>query len=266
MKRLSLLAVLQARFPRKSKDELYASILCGEVYSSSERLTDPKALVQSDIAVEIRRSRFVSRAGEKLAAALRQWDVPTKGRIWIDAGASTGGFTDCLLQHGAAAVHAVDVGYNQLDYALRVDSRVLVHERTNIRAVQSLQPAPQAAVCDLSFRSLRGVISHLLTLTEEGWGIALIKPQFEAAAEARWGVASADLTGGVLRSDSERQTLLDRLEKQLSSDGVWICDRSESPLPGRKGNREMLALVTDGRLMRPATWRRDLRSLHQSET
>ena len=172
MAKRALLSLLQSRFPTETKDELFARVLCGEVFVDGERVKDPKRQVSLDAEVDLESPRFVSRGAEKLEAALDAWEVAVSGKVFLDAGASTGGFTDCLLQRGAALVHAVDVGFNQLDYRLREDERVVVHERTNITAVDRLDPPADVAVCDLSFRSLGGVARRLLALSREGWFIA----------------------------------------------------------------------------------------------
>ncbi|MFW5827817.1 MAG: TlyA family RNA methyltransferase, partial [Alkalispirochaeta sp.] len=202
-----------------------------------------------DAQLAIAPRRFVSRGGEKLEAALAAWHLEAASRVWLDAGASTGGFTDCLLQRGAPAVHAVDVGYNQLDYSLRSDSRVHVRERTNIVSItrDELDPPPDAAVCDLSFRSLRGVLRTILSLTREGWGIALLKPQFELAAEQRRRRTpdgeALDAGGGVIQGP-DRTAVIHRVCRDLSEDeGVAVHQQLDSPITGRDGNREVLLLV-----------------------
>ncbi len=223
--------------------------MCGDVRVDGGTETDPRRSVPADARIEITGRRYVSRGGEKLAAALEAWGISPTGRVWLDAGASTGGFTDCLLQGGATAVHAVDVGYNQLDFSLRRDTRVVVHERTNIGDLHEteLDPPPDAAVCDLSFRSLRGVLRSILDLTRLGWGIALLKPQFELAAEHRWGGRATpnvlDAAGGVARG-SERDEVIERVCDELERDeGVVVLRRMTSPVAGRGGNREVLLLV-----------------------
>ncbi len=248
--RKRLLDLLVLAFPEHSRDELYRLVMCGEVArldpSGPSVQRDPRQLVPADSRFTIQRQRFVSRGGEKLSAALDAWRIDPSHRVWLDAGASTGGFTDCLLKYGAAAVHAVDVGYNQLDYRLRRNTRVIVRERTNVRDLSALEPPAQACVCDLSFRSLQGVLRHLLMLTTEGWGIALLKPQFEAASEVRWGEhdhVGAPESAGIL-SGQYRIDVVDRAITRIQeSEGVTVLRRMECPLPGRRGNREELLLV-----------------------
>jgi 23S rRNA (cytidine1920-2'-O)/16S rRNA (cytidine1409-2'-O)-methyltransferase len=212
--------------------------MCGEVRIDGAIERDPHRIVPADAPLEIEVDRFVSRGGVKLEAALLAWDVPVAGKIWLDAGVSTGGFTDCLLQHGAIGVHAVDVGYNQIAYRLRTDERVILHERTNINAVETLDPPPVAAVCDLSFRSLSRVLVTILSLTTEGWGIALLKPQFEAAAMEK----TDAIPGGVVKA-GERDAIVRHALDLLDREGATVERVLDSPLPGRKGNRELLILA-----------------------
>jgi len=192
---------------------------------------DPKQLVPQDAGVDLHPVRYVSRGGFKLEHALQQWAIPIQGKIILDAGASTGGFTDCLLQFGACHVYAVDVGRSQIHPKFRTDSRVTVMETTNILEVDSLDPPPAGAVCDLSFRSLRGAARHILNLTTEHWLLALAKPQFE------WEEPSPDFDG-VVRSEENIQRILSSLIESLEKEGVKTRKVLESPLKGRFGNRE----------------------------
>lgn len=245
MKRRSLLQVLLERHRQSNRKELYARIMSGEVRVDGHTVRDPSIPVADDAAIVFTDSRYVSRAGAKLAAALDAWDLQVAGKIWLDAGASTGGFTDCLLQRGAAGVHAVDVGYNQLDYRLRRDERVHVHERTNALSVAGkLHPPPDAFVCDLSFRSLRGAATALLSSVRERWGIALVKPQFELDAELRWGRNVTErLEDGVV-VDRDAQHVVDRLIDELATaEEIRVLQRIASPVRGNKGNREELILL-----------------------
>ncbi len=229
---------LRADFPGEEKERLLARILCGDVRVNGQPVREPAARVPAEASVEIRERRFVSRGGEKLQAALEAWRPPVAGRVFLDAGASTGGFTDALLQAGAAAVHAVDVGFNQLAWQLRRDERVYVREKTNIMelSISDLQPPPQAAVADLSFRSLRGAADQILALTGEGWMIALMKPQFE------WQRPGEDFDG-VVRSEDRRRKLLEDTADALAREGVSVERWMDSPLPGRRGNREFLLFL-----------------------
>lgn len=179
-------------------------------------------------------ARFVSRGGEKLAGALERFDVSVKGRTAFDAGASTGGFTDCLLQGGALRVVAVDVGHGQLDARLRADPRVEVHERVNVR---TLEPGAFGAfdvvVADLSFISLRAVLDALLgACARDGDLVLLVKPQFEAGKEA------ADRGRGVITEPSTWRSVLEDVESALRGRGAVIMGWMVSPVRGSKGNVE----------------------------
>ena len=157
------------------------------------------------------------------------------GRVCVDAGSSTGGFTDCLLQRGASKVYAVDVGHNQLDYTIRTDSRVVVMERTNVMDLSHdmFRPPPQYVVADLSFRSLRGAAPVLLELAAGGIMIALAKPQFE------WEEPDAGFDG-VIREGSIVKGILEKLIGDLAVEGCPVSHLMYCPLPGRKGNAEFL--------------------------
>jgi 23S rRNA (cytidine1920-2'-O)/16S rRNA (cytidine1409-2'-O)-methyltransferase len=180
--------------------------------------------------------RFVSRGGEKLEAALDAWAVDVRGRRVLDAGASTGGFTDCLRQRGAEPVIAVDVGHGQLAWSVRSDPGVVVLERTNLRHLEALPGGPaDLAVADLSFISLRTVAPALLRLTTPTAGfVLLVKPQFEAG-RARVG------SGGVVRDPAVRRTVLGEVVEGLAGAGIVVSDVMRSPLTGADGNVEYLA-------------------------
>jgi 23S rRNA (cytidine1920-2'-O)/16S rRNA (cytidine1409-2'-O)-methyltransferase len=175
--------------------------------------------------------RFVSRGGEKLAHALDTFGIDPAGRVCLDVGASTGGFTDVLLQRGAARVLALDVGYGQLHPRIREDPRVTVLERTNVRALRELPFSPEIVVCDVSFVSVRKALPPALDLAAPGWeALVLVKPQFEAGrAEARRGVVrDPEVHRRVLHEVAEAAT-------PWSAQPVGVVD---SGLPGPKGNRE----------------------------
>ena len=182
---------------------------------------------------------FASRGGEKLAHALDAWRMDCRGVTFIDAGCSHGGFTDCLLSRGASLVYAVDVGENQLDWRLRGDQRVVVKESTNVMDIApgDLNPSPQRAVADLSFRSLRQAASHILALTTEGTGIFLVKPQFE------WRNPAPDFRG-VVRGTKALASILQDLLEALRAEGAHTLKGTCSPLRGRKGNREFFFLLS----------------------
>lgn len=200
--------------------------------------TKPTTLVAADAAISLRGAarRFVSRGGEKLEAALDRFGVDPTGRCCLDVGASTGGFTDCLLQRGAARVVAVDVGYGQLAWALRQDPRVDVLERTNVR---DLRPgvfplAPELVVCDVSFISLRLVLPAIVGVaTSAAELVLLVKPQFEAD--------HGDVgSGGVVRDPSVWRRVLGATMETCADLGLGVLAVAPSPLLGPAGNVEFL--------------------------
>ena len=233
MRRRSLLDILCSLYPGKTREQHLASVLCGEVFVEGERVRDPRRLFASGAEVSFAEKAYVSRGGGKLEAALEAWDVKVTGKTVLDAGCGSGGFTHCLLERGAAFVHAVDVGYGQIHPSLRADPRVLLREKTNIMSIHALSPQPAFAVCDLSFRSLRGAARHIAGLTEEGRLIALVKPQFE------WESPPADFDG-VVRSPAALRDILGALAGALEAEGVFAADLIESPVRGHSGNREFL--------------------------
>ncbi len=210
-------------------------------------LTKPGARVSVETKLQIEPARkYVSRGGEKLEAAFDAWAVSPEGLVAIDVGASTGGFTDCLLKHGAAHVYAVDVGYGQLAWELRQDSRITVIERTNIRYAEpsSFPERPVFFTVDCSFISLRLVLPNLLNIIAPGAeGIALIKPQFEAGR---------DLVGkgGVVRDEQVHRDVIESVSREAEQLGYRWCAVMPSPLLGPAGNREFLAHLRAGE---PAT-------------
>ena len=223
--------ILCARWPEKTREEHFASVLCGEVYAAGERVREPLRRIAENAPISFAAKAFVSRGGGKLDFALEFFGIQAAGKTVLDAGASTGGFAHCLLLKGAAAVHAVDVGRGQFHASLRSDPRVILKEKTNIMSLEALVPRPDFAVCDLSFRSLRGAARHILDLTTEGRLIALVKPQFE------WENPPADFDG-VVKSDSALRDILERLGEDLKTEGVFVAASAESPLRGQTGNRE----------------------------
>ncbi|MCL2663229.1 MAG: TlyA family RNA methyltransferase [Oscillospiraceae bacterium] len=182
---------------------------------------------------------YVSRGGQKLEKALKYFEISPEGKVCIDCGASTGGFTDCLLKHGAKLVYAVDVGYGQLAWSLRTDERVITMERTNIRYVtpDMLEYKPELAVIDLSFISLALVLPVVRELmTEKNEAICLIKPQFEAGKEK---VGKK----GVVRDPETHKEVLDRFIENAEKSGFHVKDITYSPVKGPKGNIEYLGRI-----------------------
>lgn len=234
--RLDLLLVERGLCESRSKAQRV--ILAGEVVVDEHKLDKPGAMVASDALIRVKgEERFVSRGGLKLQAALDAFpELQVAGRVCIDVGASTGGFTDCLLQAGAAKVHAVDVGYGQLAWKLAADPRVVVHDRQNIRklALEQLGERASLAVADCSFISLTKVLPHLPPLLHAGAElVVLVKPQFEVGVE-RIG------KGGIVRDDQARESALSEVEASARELGFEVRGHIESPIAGREGNREFL--------------------------
>lgn len=237
--RARLIELLAERFPERNEKALYAAVLRGEVSVDGEKALKPGALVSTVAELALRPlPPYVSRGGEKLARALAAWGIDCRGLVFLDAGCSTGGFTDCLLARGAAAVIAVDVGPNTLAWSLRTDPRVIVREGTNVMSLRpgDLSPRPHAAVADLSFRSLRGAAPRILGLASLGWGIFLLKPQFE------WRDPPAEFRGVIEEAPRARQIAAELLE-ELAAEGVRAWGAVASPIRGRRGNRELLVLL-----------------------
>lgn len=236
--RKPLLSHLCGIWPEMTSEEIYSAILCGEVKVDGEVVRDSKTPVSPKAEFLRERPRFVSRGGGKLDGVLDDLDFHPAGKVCLDAGASTGGFTDCLLQRGARHVHAVDVGYNQLAWKIRNDVRVTAHERTNLMNIRpgDLDPPPQLAVADLAFRSLRGAAAQLLRLTGGGAVLTLVKPQFERPNEKNF--------DGVVRSPEARKEVLRTLRKALPEENAFVIDAIVSPIPGRKGNVEIFLLLS----------------------
>jgi 23S rRNA (cytidine1920-2'-O)/16S rRNA (cytidine1409-2'-O)-methyltransferase len=220
--------------------EAERAIRAGEVLGANAVLTQPNLLV--DPACEIRlktRGNYVSRGGDKLAGALREFSFDPRGMRCLDVGASTGGFTDCLLRHGAASVVAVDVAYGQFDWQLRNDERVTVVERTNIRDVDPTRiGAPfDVVVADVSFTSLRGLFPLFASLLLDGGAlISLVKPQFE--------LTSAEVgTGGVVTEPASHAHALDLVIQKVRASGLALQAATFSPIKGPKGNIEFFLLA-----------------------
>ena len=229
--------VLVGRQLARSREQAQRMILAGLVRVDGTRVEKQATLVAGQVAIEVDgpASPFVSRGGEKLAAALMAFSIRVAECIGLDVGASTGGFTDCLLQHGARRVYAVDVGYGQLDWSLRNDRRVVVLERCNIRHLDlATVPEPvHLAVIDVSFISLRLVLPCVVKFLAPGATVvALVKPQFEA------GVKQVG-RGGVVRDDEIRRDVAQRIQALGHELGFGALGFFDSPVQGKKGNREI---------------------------
>jgi len=221
-----------------SREEGRGKILAGEVLVDDQPVTKAGTLVDPNAAIRFRSKPlpYASRGGLKLEKALREFQVNVTGKTVLDVGASTGGFTDCLLAHGAARVFAVDVGYGQLAWKLRNDPRVVIFEKTNIRYLKlsALPSAAGLATIDVSFISLKLVLAQVkILLSPGGEIIALIKPQFEVG---RGKVGK----GGVVRSHEEHMRVIDEIKQAGEALGFVVRGITESPLLGPKGNKEFL--------------------------
>lgn len=234
--RLDLL--LQSRGLAESRERARSLILSGSVLVDGKKVEKAGAQVREDAEIVLLgpASPYVSRGGIKLEAALDAFRPDLSGKIVIDVGASTGGFTDCLLQRGAVRIYAVDVGYGQLAWRLRQDPRVVVLERRNIRTLppEAIPEPVDLATIDVSFISLEKVIPVVIPfLKPEGEIIALVKPQFE--------VGKGEVgRGGIVRSPEKRQKVLDRIHNKAAEWGLEAAGSIPSPILGQKGNAEFL--------------------------
>jgi 23S rRNA (cytidine1920-2'-O)/16S rRNA (cytidine1409-2'-O)-methyltransferase len=223
----------------ESRTRAQALILAGKVFSGERRVAKAGDLLAEAAPLEVRGQDhpWVSRGGLKLEHALRHFGLSPAERVCLDVGASTGGFTDVLLAHGAARVHAVDVGHGQLAWKLRTDPRVVVHEKTNARYLDAAVTADpiEVLVCDASFIGLATLLPAPLALCTPGaWAVALIKPQFEAGP---------DLVGrkGVVRDPAVHDAVCARVRAWWAGLPGWrVLGITESPITGPEGNREFL--------------------------
>jgi 23S rRNA (cytidine1920-2'-O)/16S rRNA (cytidine1409-2'-O)-methyltransferase len=216
-------------------------IMAGEVTANGQVVDKPGTRVAADADLAVRAMpRFVSRGGEKLDAALVAFAIPAEGTVCADVGASTGGFTDCLIQRGAAKVYAIDVGYGQIDYRLRQDARVVVMDRINARYVEALPEPVNLVTIDASFIPLRLLLPVVKGwLTDPGTVVALIKPQFEAG---KHNVGK----GGIVKSPGIHRRVLHEVLALAQAEGFHVSGLIRSPLKGRAGNVEFLACLQYG--------------------
>ena len=221
-----------------SREEARALVLAGEVLANETMVHKAGSVVAEDSTIRLlAKPPFVSRGGVKLAHALDQFHINVKSAVALDVGASTGGFSDCLLQRGASRVYAVDVGYGQLDYRLRSDPRVVVMERVNARYPFSLPEPVDVATVDLSFISLEKVVPNVARLVRRGqWMICLVKPQFEAGRDQV-------RKGGVVNDPMVHARVLGRFISWALEKGFAIGGLIPSPILGASGNREFLILL-----------------------
>jgi 23S rRNA (cytidine1920-2'-O)/16S rRNA (cytidine1409-2'-O)-methyltransferase len=219
-----------------SREKAQALIMAGEVLVDGQKAAKPGQAVAGECRLEVLAPpRYVGRGGLKLDAAIEHFGIPVAGRVCLDIGASTGGFTDCLLQHGAARVHAVDVGSGQLDWKIRSDPRVVVHEKLNARYLKPEDIGERAdmAVCDVSFISVTLILPAVVALLQpDGEMVILVKPQFEVG-KGQVG------KGGIVRETELQQGACDRVS-QCTRDLGFQARLMESPILGAEGNREFL--------------------------
>jgi 23S rRNA (cytidine1920-2'-O)/16S rRNA (cytidine1409-2'-O)-methyltransferase len=223
-----------------SREVAARMVLAGGVIVNGTVIDKPSRLVARDAQIEIEKpAPYVSRSGEKLAAALDRFRIDPAGAVCLDVGCSTGGFTDCLLQRGGLRIYAIDVGYGLIDWKLRRDPRVVLMERTNIRYVDRsmIRDMIDLAVIDVSFISLLLVLPSVASLMRDGATVVLlVKPQFE--------VGKGEVgKGGIVRDDDKRRAVTLRVVEAASRLGFALKGIMDSPVKGRKGNREILVAL-----------------------
>lgn len=242
MKRERIDKLLVERGLAESRTKAQAMIMAGVVLVNEQRIEKPSEQIAPESQIRIKRaddptSRYVGRGGLKLEAALREFQIDARGLICLDVGASTGGFTDCLLQNGAAKVFAIDVGHNQIDWRLRNDPRVEVREGVNARYLDPEDFAVNfdLVVIDVSFISVTKILANVLPLLKHQASlVVLIKPQFEVG---RGEVGS----GGIVRDKEKRTKAINHVNEYAATLGLKINQTIESPITGAEGNIEYLA-------------------------
>ena len=245
MKRERIDKLLVAKGLAESRTKAQAMVMAGVVLVANQRVEKPSEQFPSDVSIRIKNadnpaSRYVGRGGLKLEAALRGFNIDVNGSTCLDVGASTGGFTDCLLQHGATRVFAIDVGHNQFDWQLRQDPRVVVREGVNARYLKATDFPTRfdLIVVDVSFISLTKVVPALVPLiNEKGSLILLIKPQFEVG---RGEVGS----GGIVKDPAQHERVVEEISDFTENLGLTRSGLMESPIRGAGGNLEFLALFS----------------------
>lgn len=234
-------SLIVSRGLAESRTKAQAQIMAGEVSVNGKQVTKPGTLIPSDAEISLRQPPpFVSRGGLKLDYALEDFELNVEGKVAADIGASTGGFTDCLLKHGAKKVYATDVGYGQLDYRLRQDKRVVVMEQVNARYTLSLPEKVHLATVDLSFISVEKVIPSVAeVLADEGYLVVLLKPQFEAKRKEVG-------KGGIIKDEAIHARVIGRFVNWLTNNGFRLGGLVASPILGASGNTEFLVLLNKG--------------------
>lgn len=237
MKKKRIDILLVERGLAESRNQAQRLVMAGEVRAEGEMIHKPSSQVNINAEIEVKtRPPYVSRGGKKLAAAFEAFAIDVRGKVCVDVGASTGGFTDCLLQNGASKVYAIDVGYGVLHWKLRKDARVVVMERTNARYVDALPEPVELVTIDASFISLNLILPAVMGWLEGAHGqvIALIKPQFEAGRKA------AAVHAGVIKDRSVHAQVLDATLSDAVALGFYPTGLIPSPIRGPKGNIEFL--------------------------
>lgn len=243
MTRNRLDVLLFERGLAESREKARAMIIAGEVLVDNQKVDKPGHKVDEDVDITVIKDekRYASRGGTKLEGAIKALNISFKAKVVLDVGASTGGFTDCALKHGATRVYAVDVGYGQLDWRLRQDPRVKVMERTNIRYVtpEQFPEKMDMAIIDVSFISLGIVLPAIAgLLSENAEVIALVKPQFEAG---RGQVGKK----GVVRDPAVHTAVLQKVAEQAQMSGLSVVDACYSPIKGPSGNIEFFFYLSN---------------------
>jgi len=237
-RRLRLDKLLVERGLADSREKAQAMILAGEVLAAGQKVTKAGQSVPSDVDIRLlaRGRRFVSRGGDKLEAALEAFAVDVRGQVCLDVGSSTGGFTDCLLRRGARKVYAVDVGTAQLDWKLRQDPRVVVHEKVNARHLteETVPEKVDFVCCDVSFISVTLILPAVIPLMKPTAPIVVLaKPQFE--------VGKGEVgKGGIVRDPALHEQAVDKVRRALEELGFRNLQVMESPILGAEGNKEFL--------------------------
>lgn len=226
----------------KSRNHAQALIMEGVVYANGQKVDKAGTVLKVDTEIELKSTtnKYVSRGGLKLEGALLYFNLNVQGQVALDIGASTGGFTDCLLQNGASKVYALDVGYGQLDWKLRNDDRVVVMEKVNARHLEEgdIPEKVDIVVFDVSFISLTKVVAPtLIFLKQGGLLVALIKPQFE--------VGKGEVgKGGIVRDETKHKEVVDKISNHLESLNLDIKGVITSPILGTEGNKEFIIVAT----------------------
>lgn len=229
--------IMQERNPTFSRQQIQSWIMQGKVTVNGKIINKPGTMIaeEAELSYAIEQPKYVSRAGFKLEKALEHFKIDVQGLIAMDAGLSTGGFADCLLQHGAQKVYGIDVGYGQVHEKIRTDARVVIMERTNLREVKDLGQKVDIVTLDLSFISVLKVMDAVIAvLKEQGKLIVLIKPQFEARKE--------DVSkGGLIKDPKIHEEVIERVTSGIEKYGFTSKGVIESPIKGATGNKEFLA-------------------------